>query len=151
MAPDFVAPTVMKGWISTEFPLTELTPTLLEAIVHQGKVLYCLDALFPKLDDGKKIFYSDEEMLWAQDHERFVWAHFIDNELLFTTESKEISKFTSEGPFTVDLVKESPSRMGHYIGWQIVRAYMSNQQQVDLEHLMQTDAETILNQSKYKP
>jgi hypothetical protein len=151
MKPAAIAPTVMKGWLESEFPLANPTPTLLEVIVQQGKALYAMDAIFPYQPDGYKIHYSAEEEGWAEAHEPFVWAHFIDNDLLFSSDQTEIAKFTSEGPFTVDLVKESPSRMGHYIGWQIVRAYMSGQEKIDLETLMNTKAEDILNQSKYKP
>jgi len=151
MTPAHITPTVIKGWIETEYPLTDLTPTMLETIVHQGKVLYCLDAILPRTADGRKIFYTDPQVQWAQAHEPYVWAHFIDNELLFTSDRTEIGKFTNDGPFTVDLVKESPSRMGFYIGWQIVRAYMAQQEIIDLPGLMATEAETVLNQSKYKP
>ncbi|MEQ9186105.1 MAG: hypothetical protein RLP15_00100 [Cryomorphaceae bacterium] len=151
MTPDHVVPMVMKGWIETEHPLTNPTPSLLETIVQQGKVLYCLDAILPKTPDHRKIFYSQAQLEWAHRHEPYVWAHFIDNELLFSTERAEISKFTHDGPFTVDLVKESPSRMGYFIGWQIVRAYMQKQETVNLPALMGADPEDILNQSKYKP
>lgn len=152
MGPEFIAPTVLKGWLETEFPLVEATPTLLDAIVAQGKVLYCLDAIFPFEHDTLKIAYTKGQLGWAQEHEQMVWAHFIDKELLYSTDLGQIQKYTNDGPFTVDLVKESPSRMGYYIGWQIVRSYMENMETVDLQALMATkNAKEILHKSKYKP
>jgi uncharacterized protein YjaZ len=38
-----------------------------------------------------------------------------------------------------------------YIGWQVVRAYMNKNADVTVEKLMNTDAQTILSKSKYKP
>jgi hypothetical protein len=151
MSADHIVPTVMHGWIGSEFPLASADPTLLEAIVQEGKVLYAMEAVLPDLPKHILVNYTAEQMKWALEHQPYVWAHFVDKELLFSTNSTEIAKYTNDGPFTVDLVKESPPRMGHFIGWQIVRAYMAQQDQVDLKQLMALDAETLLNQSKYKP
>ena len=152
MTSKHIAPTVIKGWIESEFIKENPNGTLLEIIINQGKVLYCLDALFPFMEDSLKIAYTEEQMGWAQEHEEYVWAYFIDNELLFSTLPTQIAKFTNDGPFTVDLAKESPSRMGYYIGWQIVRAYMNKQETIDLAALLkENDAQHILNNSKYKP
>ena len=110
-----------------------------------------MDAMFPQADDTLKIFYDGKGMKWAVEHEEFVWAHFIDKAMLFETDAALIGKYTNDGPFTVDLAKESPSGMGTYIGWQIVKAYMERQDEIDLTKMMSTDAEEILNNSKYKP
>ena len=147
-----LVPWLIKGWLETEFPMNlETDPTMLETIVHQGKILYMMDAVLPKTPDSLKIGYSSQEMNWARDHERMVWAHFIDEELLFSADATEIAKFTNDGPFTVDLVKESPSRMGHFVGWQLVRAYMAQQESVNLNELIEASPEEILKTSKYKP
>jgi hypothetical protein len=149
---DHLAPTILKSWMETEFLLQAESPTLLDEIVHGGKMLYCLEAFFPEMHDSLKLNYSGEKVTWAKEHERNVWAHFIDQDILFSTDVSTIAKFTREGPFTVDLVKESPDRMGYYVGWQIVRAYMAEQETVDLDALMlESDTKKILNISKYKP
>ncbi|MEZ4721339.1 MAG: hypothetical protein R2813_05615 [Flavobacteriales bacterium] len=151
MTPKHLVPWMMKAWLETEFVQENKSPSLLEDIVQAGKIFFCMDAIFPLVEDSIKIGYTSTEMTWARDHERFVWAHFVDNELLFETNIGVVGKFTNDGPFTVDLVKESPSRMGYFIGWQMVREYMSRQESVDLPKLMATDAQEILNKSKYKP
>jgi hypothetical protein len=61
-------------------------------------------------------------------------------------------KYTSDGPFTSVLSKQAPARIGHWVGWQIIRQYMNNNPDVSLEQLMQeNDAQAILKKSKYKP
>ena len=72
--------------------------------------------------------------------------------MLYTTDQAEIIKFTSEGPFTSALSKEAPPRIGHWIGWQLVRQYMNNNPKTSLQNLInEVDAQTILTKSKYKP
>ena len=151
MTPSHLSPWLMKGWLETDYPQPSVESNLLQEIVHQGKVYYCLDAIFPQVADSIKIGYTAREMQWAQEHETMVWTHFIDNELLFNSEPSLKGKFVHDGPFTVDLVKESPSRMGHFIGWQMVRQYMDKQDVVSLVGLMNTPAENILKESNYKP
>jgi uncharacterized protein YjaZ len=59
----------------------------------------------------------------------------------------------AEAPFSkfyIDIDKESPGRIGVWLGWQIVRSYMNNNE-VTLQQLLQTNAEEIFNKSKYKP
>lgn len=152
MTKKHLAPWLMKNWLETEYPMIKEEPTLLDQIIWEGKVLYALDALIPNAEDSLKVAYTGQQMIWAKEHEPMVWAHFIDKDLLFSTDRTTIGKFTNDGPFTVDLVKESPPRMGHYLGWQIVRAYMAEQDTINLKALFEEqDVQKILKQSKYKP
>jgi hypothetical protein len=151
MTPDHLTPWLIKGWLETDYPQPLEEANLLQEIIHQGKIFYCMDAILPQVADSLKIGYTANEMQWAQDHETMVWAHFIDNELLFNSEPSLKGKFLNDGPFTVDLVKDSPSRMGHFIGWKMVREYMNKQDVVNLVSLMNTPAEEILKESNYKP
>ena len=45
---------------------------------------------------------------------------------------------------------QSPGNIGGYIGWQIVRSFMK-QNDVSLQKLITMDAQRLLDQSKYKP
>ena len=76
----------------------------------------------------------------------------MDNELLYTKENSEIIKFMGEAPFTQGFPEGSPGRIGHYLGWQIVKAYMEKNSEVTISELMQEkDFQKILTKSKYKP
>ena len=142
----------MLGWISTEFELKAKNADLLTEMIHQGKTLYLLDALMPSADNSVKISYTDEQLKWCANNEEPVWFYFIDNNLLFTKETNEIIKYMGEAPFIQGFPEGSPGRIGHWIGWKIVRAYMTRNPKVTIEELMLNDnAQDILNASKYKP
>lgn len=152
MTPAHIAPSVMTAWVSTEFVPAENKNSLLDKILYEGKILYCLDAFFPEMHDSLKIGYTGKELEWARENEINVWGHFVDQALLYSTDYSTVVKYTNDGPFTPGFVKESPSRLGIYIGWQIVREYMDNNPKTTLRELMQmTDSKQLLTQSKYKP
>ncbi len=142
----------MLGWISTEFELKEKNADLLTEMIHQGKTLYLLDALMPKTSNTVKINYNQTQLKWCNNNEQPVWFYFIDNDLLYTKETTEIIKYMGESPFIQGFPDGSPGRIGHWIGWQIVKAYMDKNPTVTLEKLMlNNNAQQILNASKYKP
>ena len=151
MSREYILPDAVKGWVATEFEFDPIGKDMLTQIIHHGKIMFILDALLPHLEDTLKIAYSKEQLEWCKNNEANVWAHFIDKQLLFTTNSKEIMSYINDGPFTNGLPRESPSKVGVWLGWQIVRAYMERQDSVDLQKLLDTNAQEILKESKYKP
>ena len=56
-----------------------------------------------------------------------------------------------DGPYTPSFEEASPARTGAYVGWQIVRAYMTKNKVKVKELFMTKDSQMILNNSKYKP
>ncbi|MEY8779145.1 gliding motility lipoprotein GldB [Allomuricauda sp. XS_ASV26] len=127
--------------------------TLLSRMVYYGKELYLKDKLIPFATDAQKIGYSDEEMEWAGANEEQMWKYFVERELLYSTDAGLDRKFLDPAPFSkfgLELDNESPPRLGRYMGWQIVRAYMEKTGE-DLKQLLDKPADEILKQSNYKP
>lgn len=125
---------------------------LLDRMVWHGKQHYFTDALVPDAHDSTKIKYSPSQLSWIQNNEEQLWAFIIENELLFSGQHSKYKKLLSEGPFTADFGKDSPPRIAHWIGWQIVRSFMEENPDVTLKQLMAiTDSRTILEKSGYKP
>lgn len=142
----------MIGWVSTEFEMKEKNADLLTEMIHQGKLLYILDALMPLSPATTKISYNKEQLAWCKTNAEPVWFYFIDNKLLYTKETTEIIKYMGEAPFIQGFPEGSPGRIGHWVGWQIVKAYMQNNPDITLEQLVsEQDAQKILTKSKYKP
>ncbi len=127
--------------------------SLLDEMIYFGKVLYFKDAMIPFKDDEEKIGYTKEQLDWAIDNESYIWSYFVERELLYNTNPKLLLRFINPAPFSkfnLELDRESPGRIGQYIGWQIVRSYMKNND-VTLQQMIGTNAEDIFNNSKFKP
>ncbi len=127
--------------------------TFLSRMVHYGKELYLKDKLLPEASDAQKIGYSDEEIIWINENEEQIWRYFVEGELLYSTKSELDRRFLDPAPFSkfrLELDSESPGRTGRYMGWQIVRAFMDNNN-VTLHQMLALPADEIFNKSKYKP
>lgn len=126
---------------------------LLSLMVASGKELYLKDMLLPEYTDAEKIGYTEEQNKWCVDNENYMWEYFINNKLLYSTESKLPNRFINLAPFSkfyLEIDNETPGRVGQWVGWQIVRSFMENNK-VTLQEMLKMDAQTIFEKSKYKP
>jgi gliding motility-associated lipoprotein GldB len=127
--------------------------TFLGQLIYYGKMQYLKDLWLPNTSNAEKIGYSEEEIQWAQENELYMWRYFVENEMLYNTDPKLGARFLNPAPFSkfyLEIDNETPGMLGRFLGWQIVRAYMENND-TDVRQLMVTDADEIFNKSKYKP
>jgi len=127
--------------------------SFLSKMIYEGKKLYLLDLYLPSKPDAIKIGYTNEKFNWALANEEQVWKYFIENNLLYSTDTNLNKRFLEDAPFSKFYLSEdrkSPGRIGQRIGWQIVRSFMDNND-VSLQDLLSIDEEEIFKNSKYKP
>lgn len=153
MAKDFLvvkcASEICRAWLEKHSPAGK---TMLDKMIFEGKLLYFTDVTVPDCADSVRIGYSGQQLYWAEKNQGNVWGFFIEKKLLHTTEMRDINKFIGEAPFTSAFSKTSAPRIGRYIGWQIVRAYMAKNKDITFEQLLNNNnSQEILNKSGYKP
>lgn len=128
--------------------------TFLDEMVYYGKRLYFKQRHLPFKTEASCIGYTPQQLDWVVSNEAYIWRYFVENELLFSSDSKLLSRFINEAPFSKFYLEfidsKSPGRIGQYIGWQIVRAYMKNNQ-VSLKEMLIKNTDDIFNNSKFKP
>lgn len=147
-----ILPDVAQAYAEKYVPRPK-SRTFLAHLIYYGKMLYLKDLWIPFRSDADKIGYTEEELEWAKNNEEQIWRHFVDKEFIFDTDSELYTRFLYPAPFSkfyLALDNESPDRLGQYIGWQIIRKYME-QNEVPVGEMLQTDAETIFNNANYKP
>lgn len=126
--------------------------TLLEGMIIEGKKLYFTEMMLPEKPLQDIIGYSEEKYIWAEKFYPNVWGYLIENNLLFSKEDDAFRKYIEEAPFSKPFGNVSPGRIGQFLGWKIVKAYMENNPDITLNQLMQTtDLQMILNKSAFKP
>jgi gliding motility-associated lipoprotein GldB len=143
--------------IVTSYALRKIPPpsdkTLLSEMIYYGKDLYLKDLVLPNHSDAEKIGYLPEQQSWCQENESYIWRFFIEEDLLFSSDSKLQNRFINIAPFSkfyLEIDNESPGRVGQWIGWQIVRSFMENNE-VSLQDMLKMEAKEIFEKSKYKP
>lgn len=126
---------------------------LLSQMIYFGKELYLKDILLPEYTDAEKMGYTPEQIIWCQENESYIWRYFIEKEMLYSDEQKLVSRFIDPSPFSkfyLEIDNDSPGQVGSWIGWQIVRSFMENND-TKLDQMLKMDAKEIFEQSKYKP
>ncbi len=143
---------VAYAWGVTEFEYTNKATTLLDNMIHQGKLMYFVDALLPDEADSVKIGYTSDQIKWCKNNEAQMWSQLIKQKVLFSNNRMDIVRFTNPSPTTSGFPIESPGRTGIWLGWQIVRKYMKKFPETTLDELMKnSDYQQILNDSEYFP
>jgi len=150
--PDHILPRCMLAVSDNLIRVDEKNNTLLDRMIMAGKALYFLDVTLPTVKDEIKIGYSSSQLDWSRNNESNIWAFIIEHQLLFSSDPQGISKLMTDAPFTSGFAAQSPGRLGEYMGWMIVRAYMKEADNVTLKQLMEdTDTKNILKVSAFKP
>lgn len=143
---------VAYAWGVTEFEHTNEATTVLDNMIHKGKLMYFVDALLPEMHDSLKIGYTARQLDWCNKNEAQMWSQLIEQKMLYSNNRMDVVRYTNDGPRTSGFPLESPGRTGIWIGWQIVRKYMEKFPETTLPELMKNnDYQQILNDSKYFP
>ena len=127
--------------------------SLLAQMVFYGKELYLKDLWLPNSSDAEKIGYTEAQFTWARENESEMWRYFVEKEILFSTNAKLPAQFINPAPFSkfyLEIDNESPGMVGRFLGWQIVRSYMKNNES-SAQQLMIKNSDALFNESKYKP
>jgi hypothetical protein len=121
-------------------------------MIHQGKLMFFVDALLPEMQDSLKIGYTAKQIDWCERNEAQMWSQLIEYKMLYSNKRMDIIRYINNSPTTSGFPLESPGRTGVWIGWQIVRQYMEKFPETTLGDLMKNvDYQQILNDSKYFP
>lgn len=126
---------------------------LLDMMAHNGKRLYLLDKLMPELADTVLFEVTPEQMTWLEENELNLWSYLLTEDLLYSSEYQDIRKLVEPSPSGQPILPvESPGGAANYIGWRIIDAFMERHPELPLrELLLYTDAQEILDDSRYKP
>ncbi|MGG7033744.1 MAG: gliding motility lipoprotein GldB [Flavobacterium sp.] len=143
--------------LASSFASSKIPPpsdkTLLSQMIYAGKELYLKDLLLPNYTDAEKIGYKPEQITWCNENEAYMWSYFIEDKILYSTDSRLPNRFINIAPFSkfyLEIDNESPGKVGTWVGWQIVRSFMKNND-VPLQKMLMMNADEIFNKSKYKP
>ena len=152
MTANRIAQDIFLAYGLTEFPFKPKAHNLMEQMVYQGKILYFLQALLPEKPEHDIVKYSAEDYKWCVDNESQIWAYLIEQKHLFSTHSSMARNYINEAPFTTGMPKESPGRIGTWVGLQIVKSYMAKHSELSIPELMsKDDFASMLRESAYQP
>ncbi len=149
---EYITANCMKAVAEDIFPDQSGGNPLIEQMIEKGKQWYLLDKFLPATPDSIKTGYTQQQLNWCKENEGLIWSAIVKNEDLNSLNPSIIQTYIGEGPFTQGFSQEfSPGNLGQWIGWQIVKKYVSKDQDMKPQDVMKSDARTILEEAKYKP
>jgi len=149
---EYILPAILMKYVNRWQPplRPETMPTFADRMIHQGIKLYFTKKIAPELPDSLIFSYTPEQMEWVNYFEKNIYNELIP--FFFKTDPKATEKYLLDKPFTQGLDRQSPGRLGEFLGFKIVSEYMRNNPQITLEQLVKnTDYHKIIKESKYKP
>ncbi len=150
MRPDYLSVNALKGWLMVRFQDNVNGDKLLNRLVYTGKIHFLTEKLLEEESLEVLFNYSPAQMTWCKSSTYDVWKHFLENDLLFSSDVMLINKLIGDGPFTPGMPPESPGGVGNWVGYQMVVEFMEENKNVTLAQLMamKNDQEIL---KYYKP
>ncbi len=144
----FMATDVLFGYLMTnKFHL--IGEDMISRMLSYGKMAYLLEILAPNENMANRFRYNESELNWCEENEYYIWKHLIDQQLIYSKDQVKINSFFIDGPFTKSLGPESPSNIGIWIGYKMIKDYAQTNCKNIHEILEENNVQTLL--STYDP
>jgi hypothetical protein len=148
---EYIVPGCMKAIAEDLYPDQSGAKSLIDQMIAKGRYWYLLDKFLPGTPDSLKSGFKQQQLEWCNNNEGLLWSFFLQNNQLFTTDPSFIQLYIGEAPDTQGFGEASPGNIGQWVGWQIVRTYMTKHPETSPQQLMEMETRKIFNESKYKP
>jgi hypothetical protein len=148
---DYIIPQIINQ-LAQKYALVEpADKSMLADMLYFGKCHQFTKTILPNTPDSLIIGYSQIELDDTEASQEIVWGHFIDQKLLFETSAFTKSKYLDERPHTAEISPDCPGRIGHWLGWKIIKKYVEQKPKESIISLMKNQkAQQIFEESKYK-
>ena len=128
---------VVEATICTEFPYQPSSDALvLNRLLYEGAIVESMMQLLPDADLAEIMGCDAQGMKWLQENEAQAWNALISRKLLYSSSIADADKLVNPSPSTTILHPDSPGRVGRFIGYKIVKAYLKNNPNVSLEDIL---------------
>ncbi|MBG9375601.1 hypothetical protein I5907_05110 [Panacibacter sp. DH6] len=149
--PAYIPVNCMKNIMDDLYPAPAPDQPLVYQMVEAGKRLYMLDMFLPETADTLKTGYTQQQLDGCYANEAGIWNFFLQNNMLYLTDAAQTREYVNDGPRTEVLGDSSPGFIGQFVGWQIVKKWMAQDDQRTLPLLLKTPAKQVFEEAKYKP
>jgi uncharacterized protein YjaZ len=149
---EYMLANALKVLARAYYPYELAGNTLLDEMIYEGKLCYFTELTCADCETYQVVGMMEEDENWCRQNEPHVWDFYVEKDLVYSTDVRSFQKYVGEAPNTAGMPPEAPGNTGTWVGWQIVKAYMEQHEEVTLHELMENrNAEEILSQSGYRP
>lgn len=150
MSPERIVTDSFIYYLLSEYPFPwEWHRSLLDHIIHQGKIHWVVAQILKHPTFETTIGYTPEEGAWCTNHREEMWNHLTQSGQLHSTDPMLIRIYLHPAECTYPFGKESPAETGLWLGIQIVDEYMKKNPETSIADLLrETNYRSILKNLK---
>lgn len=153
MRPDRIVPDCLVFYLMSQYPFPmDYSRTLLDVIMHFGKINYVVQYLLDYSSSEEALGYSEAERAWCKENQQQVWKYILEKGHLHATDPMIVRQYTRPAPFVNNLGENMPLMLGTWIGTKIIDSYMKYHKKTTLRQLLEMDDyERMFNESRFNP
>ncbi len=126
-----------EALIYTSYPYrSDAASTAVSRMIYEGAVVAAVMRIMPNADLADALGYTSDQMKWVAENEARIWRKMVEDNMLFATDRNVAEKLVAPAPYTSLLAQESPGRVGRYMGYRIVEAYISSHPEAEIVSLL---------------
>lgn len=126
---------------------------LLAHMIQNGRYMFFVKSLLPEVPDSVIWGYTSKQLEFCEKSESEFWKYMASSDdILFNSDYMHLKRFLDDGPFTPIFTKESPGKVGQWLGFKIVESFMKNNPNLTMNDLFAvTSSQEIMRKAKYNP
>ena len=148
-APEYMVVNSIQNILNDYDPLAINGKQLIDQMIEIGKRQYILSQCLPTASDTLLLGYTGNQLKAIKENAGDIWTFLSSQNRLFSVDPNLTSAILREAPYNDYFGEDIPGNVGKYIGYEIVKSWMSQQNgksKSDLNQLLKTPAKTIFDQ-----
>ncbi len=147
----YILPSIINQVAIKYAIINQTDKTLLADMIFYGKCYQFTKNILPQVPDSLITGFTQNQLDATEISQEMVWAHFIDQKLLYENSPFKKLKYLDERPNTQEISPDCPGMIGRWLGYKITGKFLENNKNETLKTLMANGkAQEIFERSNYK-
>lgn len=153
MRPERILPDCFVFYLMSQYAFSmERGRTLLDVMLHYGKLYYVVQEILDLHSSEETLGYSNVEKKWCKENIELVWEYIMKNNHLHATDPMIVRRYTKPSPFSTYFGEDAPALIGTWLGTKVVASYMKHHKKTTLKELLEmTDYERMFSEARFQP
>ena len=131
---------VASALAASQYPMEVGTDaTLLSWMLYEGALVEARMRLVPDARLDAALGYTSDQLKYAEQNLSDIWQEMSVKRMIYDTDPLLIDRMVSPAPSSPVMLTQAPGRIGCFVGYRIVRAYLSKYPDTPLSQLLSKD------------
>jgi len=113
--------------------------TVMSRLLYEGALTLAKLHLVPDATVAGALGYTDAQLQWLEENERKIWQTLAERKMLYDTSEITAERLVAPAPATTDISPAAPGRIGRFVGYRIVCAYLRHNSGTTLSEMLSPD------------